>query len=263
MSERWWLCARRCRPVHEASLTFSEPVSLELLLQPIRITMTLLLDNIFWHSLAGPHTRYTVGTADARRYAPGISPIVGFASTEQPNLEALAPYCKLGEHFYCADWTGPMRPGWHLLEESTMFRMVWDAAMPATDEAPDATLLGKQHAAAALELATLTRPGPFGPRTLELGEYFGHFVGTRLVAMAGERMYAGRYREISGVCTHPDFQGRGLARRLMAKLTRRQMMREEIPFLHVMRSNSRAHQLYERMGFRNYSESRVRVITRN
>jgi predicted GNAT family acetyltransferase len=144
-----------------------------------------------------------------------------------------------------------------------MFRMVWDAAMPATDEVPDATPLGQRHATAALELATLTRPGPFGSRTLELGEYFGCFVDKRLVAMAGERMYAGRYREISGVCTHPEFEGRGLARRLMAKLIRRQMMREEIPFLHVMRKNSRAHQLYERMGFRNYSEPRVRVITRD
>jgi ribosomal protein S18 acetylase RimI-like enzyme len=225
--------------------------------------MTLLLDNVFWHSLAGHHARYAVGAVDARRYAPGISPIAGFASTEHPNLEALAAYCEPGEHFYCADWTGPMHPGWHLVEESTMFRMVWDAPMPAADEFPNATRLGQQHAPAALELATLTRPGPFGLGTLQLGEYFGHFVGTRLVAMAGERMYAGRYREISGVCTHPDFQGRGLAGRLMTKLIRRQVMREEIPFLHVMRSNERACQLYERMGFRHYSETRVRVITRN
>jgi predicted GNAT family acetyltransferase len=69
-------------------------------------------------------------------------------------------------------------------------------------------------------------------------------------------------REISGVCTHPDFQGRGLAQRLVLKLVRRQMQRGEIPFLHVMRENARARALYERMGFRNYRESVVRVITR-
>jgi GNAT superfamily N-acetyltransferase len=140
--------------------------------------------------------------------------------------------------------------------------MVWDAAMPATDEVPDATPLGPQHAAA-LELATLTRPGPFGPRILELGEYFGCFVYTRLAAVAGERMHARRYRETSGVCTHPDFQSRGLARRHMVKLIRRQMMRENFPFLHVMCGNSRAHQLYGRRGFRNHSEPRVRIISRD
>ena len=116
--------------------------------------------------------------------------------------------------------------------------------------------------AQALELAALTRPGPFGPRTIELGEYFGCFEGERLVAMAGERMHAGTLREISGVCTHPDFQGRGLARRLMAKLVRRQMQRGETPFLHVMRGNARARRLYARMGFRARRESVVRVIAR-
>src|SRR3982750_573002 len=104
--------------------------------------------------------------------------------------------------------------------------MVWDTAMPSADddEAADAvTLLGPRHVPQTVELTTLTQPGPFGPRTLELGDYFGWFDGEQLVAMAGERMHAGPLREISGVCTRPDFQGRGLARRLMIKLVRRQL----------------------------------------
>jgi len=145
--------------------------------------------------------------------------------------------------------------------ESTMFKMLWEGAIPANDEAPDAVQLGPENAAQALELAALTHPGPFGLRTIELGEYFGSFEGERLVAMAGERMCAGALREISGVCTHPDFQGRGLARRLMIKLIRRQMLRNEVPFLHVMRDNASAHRLYERMGFRDYRESVVRVVS--
>ena len=78
--------------------------------------------------------------------------------------------------------------------------------------------------------------------------------------MAGERSHAGMLREISGVCTHPDFQGRGLAKRLMLKLIRREMLRKEAPFLHVMHDNTGARRLYERMGFRNYKETVVRVI---
>jgi predicted GNAT family acetyltransferase len=78
--------------------------------------------------------------------------------------------------------------------------------------------------------------------------------------MAGERMHAAALREISGVCTHPDAQGRGLARRLMMKLIARQLERGETPFLHVMRDNATARGLYERMGFRQYREVAVRII---
>jgi predicted GNAT family acetyltransferase len=80
--------------------------------------------------------------------------------------------------------------------------------------------------------------------------------------MAGERMRAGALREISGVCTHPDFQGRGLARRLMTKLVWREMQRGETSCLHVMRDNRKAAGLYERMGFRLHRESVVRVISK-
>ena len=225
--------------------------------------MKHLLDNITWHTLSGPHAKYATGTDDARRYAQGFSPIVGFADAEHPDFAALARYCEPGEHFYCDGWSGAAPAGWHVDAESTMFKMLWDAAIPATDEAPEAVMLGPEHASQALELATLTRPGPFGPKTIELGEYFGCFEDQRLVAMAGERMHAGTLREISGVCTHPGFQGRGLARRLMAKLIRRQMLRNETPFLHVMRDNSSAHRLYERMGFRVYRETVVRVVSRS
>ena len=223
--------------------------------------MKHLLDNIAWHTLSGPHTNYAAGTNDARRYAPGFSPIVGFADTKSPNFDALVPYCKPDEHFYCDGWSGATPSGWRVEAETTMFKMVWEIPMPETDEAPEAVRLGPEHAPQALELATLTRPGPFGLRTMELGEYFGCFEGDRLVAMAGERMHAGKLREISGVCTHPDFQGRGLARRLMVELIRRQMQRDESPFLHVMRDNNSAHRLYERMGFRDYRESVIRVVS--
>jgi len=225
--------------------------------------MNKLLDNIVWHSLSGPHKRFSVGTEVIRRFAPGFSPIVGFANAQHPDFEALAPFCEPGEHFYCGEWSSPPPKGWQIEEESTMFRMVWEGSVPAADDANDAIQLGPQHAAQALELATLTRPGPFGLRTIELGDYFGFFQGDRLLAMGGERFYAGSYREISGVCTHPDFQGRGFARRLMTKLIRRQMQRNETPFLHVMRDNTLAHNLYQRIGFRDYRETVVRVISRN
>ena len=221
-----------------------------------------LLDNIAWHTLVGPHSRFATGAGEARRYARGFSPIAAFVDVAQPNFEALRPYVERDEPFYCDGWSGPVPDGWRVEAESTMFKMIWDGEVPQADAAPDAVRLGPEHATQALDLAKLTRPGPFGPRTIELGDYFGYFEGATLVAMAGERMHAGTLREISGVCAHPAHQGRGLARRLMSKLLRRQLERRETPFLHVMRDNVTARALYARLGFRDYRESPVRVVAR-
>ncbi len=80
--------------------------------------------------------------------------------------------------------------------------------------------------------------------------------------MAGERLCAGDLHEVSGICTHPDFQGRGLAKKLTLKLVRLQMARGKTSFLHVISTNTTARGLYEKMGYRNYRETTVRVITR-
>ncbi|MEF7614869.1 GNAT family N-acetyltransferase [Aquincola sp. MAHUQ-54] len=221
-----------------------------------------LLDNVFWHALTGPHARFAVGDGGARRFAPGFSPIVAFADPQRPDLAALVPHCAVGERFYCAGWSGAAPAGWCVELEASMLCMAWQGETPAEDDAPDAVPLGPAHVAEAMALAELTRPGPFGPRTLELGEYFGCFEGGRLVAMSGERMAAGPLREISGVATHPDAQGRGFARRLMRKLIRRELLRGETPFLHVMGGNAGAVALYRRMGFALAHETVVRVIAR-
>jgi ribosomal protein S18 acetylase RimI-like enzyme len=220
-----------------------------------------LLDTIAWNTLRGHHVRYTAGSADARRYARGFSPIIGFPDAQRPNFAALSSFCEPDEHFYFEGWTGNPPKGWSVDAESTMIQMVWAGDIPMADEAQDATPLRLEHVAQALELTALTRPGPFGPRTFELGAYFGCFDGDRLVAMAGERMFAGSLREVSGVCTHPDFQGQGLAGKLMKKLIGQQLRRGETPFLHVARENKGARSLYERMGFRKYRETIVRVVS--
>lgn len=221
-----------------------------------------LLDNIFWNSLKGPQAEYAVGSGEVRRYAPGFSPIAGFEQAASPDFIALAHLCAPGEQIHCDGWSGPVPHGWNIDHEASMYRMVWDAPIPANDQAPDAVKLGPEHAQAALALAELTKPGPFAIRTIELGDYFGYFEGGRLIAMAGERLAVDGLREVSGVCTHPDYAGRGMARRLVAKLARLQLMRGETPFLHVMHDNVAAHGLYKRMGFRDHCLSPVRVISR-
>jgi ribosomal protein S18 acetylase RimI-like enzyme len=224
--------------------------------------MPSVLDNIIWETLSGPQAHFAVGTGGSRRYAPGFSPILGFEDQVHPDFESLSDFCGMGESFYTDGWSGDVPAGWRLDIESTMFKMVWNGGHPAESEVFDAVELGPEHAEQALELAILTNPGPFGLRTLELGDYYGYFEGDRLVAMAGERMMAGEFREISGVCTHPEFQGRGLAKKLMAKLIHRQVKRNQTPFLHVMSKNELARGLYRRMGFTEYLETVVRVMTK-
>ena len=225
--------------------------------------MTLsLLGNVVWHSLAGPQARHAEGTDTARRYARGFSPIVGFADPQRPDFAAIAPYCESGEHLYCAAWSGPTPSDWHVDADTAAHQMVWERGAPEDDAPLAAVRLGREHVPKMLELVALTQPGPFGERTVELGEYWGAFEGERLAAMAGERMAAGTLREISGVCPHPDFRGRGLARRLMHKLVRRQLARGQLPFLHVMAGNDRARALYARMGFRHHGDIAVRIVSR-
>lgn len=222
------------------------------------------LDNVVWHTLTGVQSRFAEGEGAARRYARGFSAILGFADLVAPDFGALVPYCASGEQFYCLDWQSPAPPGWRIDADDRLMLMVGG---PEAGGAADAGLsgivrLGGAHVALAMALAERTRPGPFGPRTIELGDYFGIFDGCELVAMAGERMEAGAFREISGVCTDPAYQGRGFARALVAHLARRQRGRGQRSFLHVMAANAGARSLYESLGFECRREIHVRVVTR-
>jgi GNAT superfamily N-acetyltransferase len=221
-----------------------------------------LLDNIFWHALYGAQAHLAVGDGAVRRYAPGYCALAGFAEVRAPDFAALAALCEPGEPICCDGWDGAVPPGWRLERDAHAYRMVWAAPIPANDPALDAVRLGREHAAAARALAASTPTCLFGERSLELGDYFGYVENTQLVAMAGERLCVDGLREIGNICVHPACDGRGLARRLVAKLARRQLMRGETPFLHVLQSDHAARTLYRQMGFRDHCLSPVRIISR-
>ncbi len=101
-----------------------------------------------------------------------------------------------------------------------------------------------------LALTALVYPHYFRPRTMQLGRYFGIYEDGRLAAMIGERLGTPAAREMSAICTHPDFLGRGYARRLTAFLANDTLAQGRLPFLHVSHANTRAKQLYKRSGWR-------------
>src|SRR5712664_4213450 len=110
--------------------------------------------------------------------------------------------------------------------------------------------LSFSHVDEMLALVELTKPGPFLKRTPQLGSYLGIREAGQLVAMAGERLKPYGYTEISAVCTHPDYRGRGYASSLVSILIQRIVKRDEIPFLYVRTDNVDAIRVYEKLGFK-------------
>ncbi len=142
-----------------------------------------------------------------------------------------------------------LRRNWETLYESRLIQMVRTDKSPLPVADADASVLGAADVADMLALVEITKPGPFRPRTIELGTYLGIREGGWLVAMAGERTWVGDFREVSAVCTHPDVQGRGYARALVGRIVNRMLRAGQTAFLHVRTGNLRAMEIYRALGF--------------
>jgi predicted GNAT family acetyltransferase len=114
----------------------------------------------------------------------------------------------------------------------------------------DINPLGEAHEAAMVNLVDLTKPGPFAPKARLMGEFRGLFDKGQLIAMSGERMRTPGFIEISAVCTHADYRGRGYAKQLVSVLGNEIVADGKTPFLHVLADNNAAITTYEKLGFR-------------
>jgi predicted GNAT family acetyltransferase len=208
------------------------------------------LDNPMWSALTTAQSHFALGGPHAKRYPAEVAPFIAVAEPSTAAARALAEIVAPGETVNIVSVTPKLEEGWTLLATGNIVQMVWrdDAPLPAED-ASDIVPLGDADAADMLALTALVFPGYFRPRTPEMGAYFGIRQRSRFAAMAGERMKIHAYEEISAVCTHPDFTGRGYAARLINHLVAKQLQRGITPFLHVNETNARARSLYERLGF--------------
>ncbi len=198
-----------------------------------------------------------------KRYVRGFPEMIGYDDPSNPDFASFKPFCDPGERFYCAEWRGPEPDGWKIEVDTSMCAMLWKGTLPVPDISLPIIRLGMEHVPQMLEIAAVTRPGPFPQRPMEIGQWYGVFEGDRVVAMAGERLFAAPLREVSGICTLPEHQGRGYAKRLTEHVIRSQLARGLTPFLHVASSNTRARTLYQRMGFEVEREIPMRVVSRN
>lgn len=209
-----------------------------------------LLDNPVWHALNSHHAGLAVGDALAKRYPPPVTPFAAFAEPSEAAYASLA--AKLdGQQRAAILLDVPSDPpaGWTVVIARPITQMVWEGgALPPVTATIEQMTPG--DVAGMVALAELTKPGPMAERVLELGSYYGVRQGARLAAIAGERLHLTGYTEVSGVCTHPDFRGRGYAGQLVASLLKRITARGEIPFLHLKTDNETARRVYESLGFR-------------
>ncbi len=222
-----------------------------------------VLDRPVWHSLTGPQQDLALGDAHARRYRPDIHLFASAADDSPEALAALSGLIPAQGQVYLLQ-VPPLRlpPDVRVLKEAQGVQMLATHALAGGATRPDIQPLGDADAAEMLALAELTQPGPFLARTHRMGRFLGVRIRDRLAAMAGERMHVSGYTEISGVCTHPDFRGLGLARCLSAAVARQIEARGERPFLHAWRSNAAAIDLYESLGFRWRADVQVAVLAR-
>lgn len=209
-----------------------------------------LLDNPFWSSLRTRHRGIACVAGEVARYPADHAPFLGIADAGVDATDALEALVEPGEDVLLLGVAPERVPrGWRLEAFRPLAQMVREAPVAVVD-GPRAIPLADAHRADVLALTALVYPHYFRARTMELGRYFGIYVDGRLAAMAGERLGNDGATELSAICTHPDFTGRGYARRLTAQLANDVLAQGRTPFLHVSHENPRAKALYEHMGFR-------------
>jgi predicted GNAT family acetyltransferase len=209
------------------------------------------LDNPFWTCLATRHAHLAQGGALARRYPPQISVLAGLSGADSEHVAALTALCDASDDVALVGTHVPSRlpGGWEALYASELTQMLRTERTPLPEGEADVAILGAADVPEMQALVELTHPGPFRPRTIELGNFIGIRDRGRLVAMAGERTWIGDFREVSAVCTHPEAQGRGYARLLIGRVVNRMLRVGQTPFIHAEINNEGAIELYRRLGF--------------
>lgn len=217
------------------------------------------LDNAVWHSLTGAHQMFAERTGGAGRYDPNVSVFAAVDEFDDASWRDLAALVGPGGTavLFRAD-IPETPPTLEHLGGGVGHQMVLRNLAPV--DVPAVRVLGLTDAEEMQALVKLTEPGPFRPRTVELGTYFGVFHEGALVAMAGERLRVPGYTEISAVCTHPNHRGQGLAAGLTAHVARGILARGDTPFLHHAADNDPARRVYDALGFEFRREVGIAVV---
>jgi ribosomal protein S18 acetylase RimI-like enzyme len=209
-----------------------------------------LLHNPVYHALLTGNQHLNKGTEKALFFDEAVSPFAGFDEGYETGFDELYNFLPAYRKILYATPFDIRQPaGWQLIQKVRGLQMVLQTGYKPIATTAQPVPLQQQYIPAMMQLAALTKPGPFGPGTIAFGNYFGIFENGQLVAMTGQRLHVGSCIEISAVCTHPYHTGKGYALALMQHVIGVIYQQGKIPFLHVREDNTRAIALYERLGF--------------
>jgi predicted GNAT family acetyltransferase len=225
--------------------------------------MEHVLNNPAYNALNTGNKNLANGNGQIKYFSKEVSPFIGFKENRPDNFEQLHALIQHGGPVGFVSPVETIIPAmWNVLHSVPCFQMVFNGDTVPADETNLVTLTD-EHIPQMLELTKLTNPGPFASRTIEFGHYRGIFDGDKLVAMAGQRMNPLPYAEVSAVCTHPDYTGRGYAKQLLQYHSNRIIAEGSIPFLHVKCENERAIKVYENMGFETRTRMYFYILKKN
>lgn len=208
------------------------------------------LDNPIWNALISGNKNLSQGTEHVKYFSEDVAPFVGMFELSPDEFKLLydiMPFQRRMVIIVSRELV--ILNQWSVIENIRALQMIHTNPIPPYTASAELIPLQKKDVPQMISLTTMTHPGPFLKRTIEFGNYEGIFNKGELISMAGQRFHANQYVEISAVCTHPDYHGKGYAGQLIQNQIRRIKSSAGIPFLHVREDNMQAIRLYKSLGF--------------
>jgi ribosomal protein S18 acetylase RimI-like enzyme len=226
----------------------------------------LPLDTPIWTALTTKQAQIAHSNALARRFPPEMTLLGALAANTAMAFDSLAQLIQ--RDAVTLYFTSPPQipAGWEIVRAVELHQMVQEIEAPPISErdaAPEVIELTPADVPEMSAVYTATRPGrTLCPRIQKLGQFLGIREDGKLVAMGGLRLHLPGYREITTVATMPGHEGRGYATAIVRGLIDRIRSRGERPFLTVRNDNTRAVEIYHRLGFKERTLLYSRTIRR-
>ena len=214
----------------------------------------LPLDTPIWTALTTKQAQIAHSNALARRFPPEMTLLGALAANTAMAFDSLAQLIQ--RDAVTLYFTSPpqMPAGWEIVRGVELHQMVQETDPPRPSEqapAPEVIELTPTDVPEMSAVYTATRPGrTLCPRIQKLGQFLGIREEGKLVAMGGLRLHLPGYREITTVATLPRHEGRGYATAIVRALIDRIHAAGNKPFLTVGTGNTRAVEIYRRLGFK-------------
>ena len=209
-----------------------------------------LLDNPVWNALQTHHQAYATGTPLIQRYPRKMLPFLSCQNPATSKLNDIEPWLTADEQLFIVGEIPHLPSNWTLISQLECIQMVCEEQKNPVKHDVDIARITLAENEELIQLIHMVQPGYFFKDTALSGRYFGIKVENKLVAVAGERLRMPGFTEISAVCTLPSFTGKGYAQMLVTHLIQLNLQEGTIPFLHVLRNNMRAINVYTLLGFK-------------